>query len=658
MAVGDEVETGVKADRPRLFLSYTRADIDRARPIIAILEDAGFDVWWDQMIEGGDHYLPTTEAALEGADCVVVLWSKLSVDSNWVRDEAQSGRERGRLVPVTLDGTMAPLGFRQIQLIDISGWNGKPDAPEIGRVITAIHRLIDPAKAPASKPASLSPATTGGGGVSRRNLMLGGAGLALVAGGFGAWQMGVFDGTPASDAVMSMAVLPFANLTGDEEQAWFSDGLSNELRQALSRNPRLRVSAPASSRRNENEDDFEIARALGVGAILRGSVQRAAETVRIFVELIEVEGAVVRWSESYDRSFDDVLAVQTEIADTVALSLVLQIAGQENAQQSLEDQRDVGGTENVAAYEAYLRGSELASLSAGPESDAAALAYFDAAIEADPNYAAAHAKRAAMFAATASSSSEADQVSVLFDQSVAAARRAIELAPDLALGHRILGFALYYGQLDRAAAIPHYDRAVQAAPGDATTLSAVALFYAYGDQQQRAMQLMEQVLQLDPLNPQSFRQASAVAYLARDYAKAEVHAEKAIEMNPNIASANYFLGAARLMRRDIEGAIAAFEAEPVPVFSLVGLAIAHDANGDRDQAVASYTAMLDTCGDACLYQQSQVFAQWGDSEEAIERLSRAFETRDPGVLFAPNDGLLDPLRSDPEFDRLLLTLTP
>ena len=129
---GEDSDGQRAAQNPRLFLSYKRADIARARPIIARLEQAGFDVWWDGLIEGGDHYLPTTEAALEGADCVVVLWSNISVDSTWVRDEAQRGRERGRLVPVSLDGTMSPLGFRQLQLIDISSWNGKADAGDLG----------------------------------------------------------------------------------------------------------------------------------------------------------------------------------------------------------------------------------------------------------------------------------------------------------------------------------------------------------------------------------------------------------------------------------------------------------------------------------------------------------------------------------------------
>ena len=97
---------------PSVFLSYSRTDLERARPVIALLEAAGFDLWWDGRLEGGENYLATTEDRLESADCVAVLWSQTSVASHWVRDEAQRGRERGCLVPLSLDGTMAPLLMR------------------------------------------------------------------------------------------------------------------------------------------------------------------------------------------------------------------------------------------------------------------------------------------------------------------------------------------------------------------------------------------------------------------------------------------------------------------------------------------------------------------------------------------------------------------
>lgn len=664
MAQGVEGESGDAPAKPRLFLSYTRADIEAARPIIAILEDAGFEVWWDGLLEGGVNYLPTTEAALEGADCVVVLWSKRSVDSSWVRDEAQSGRERGRLVPVSLDGTMSPLGFRQIQLLDISGWNGDADADEITRMIAAISNLIASHGGPIAEcepskdhdedtPPPPPPAQ-----ISRRNLIIGGVSLAAIGAGIGAWQLDLLPGGAESHPVVAMAVLRFSNLTGDDDQAWFSDGLSNELRQVLARNPLLQVSAPTSSKALEGEDDFAVGRALNVPFILRGSVQLAEGLVRINVELAQVADGVVRWGQTYDREFADVFAIQTEIAEAVALSLVAQIASEREAKQSIEDQQEVGGTNDIRAYEAFMRGMALAELSAGIESDQAALAQFDAAIAADPAYAKAYAMRANQLAAIANKTSDAQGIAALLSRSIEAAGQAIDLEPALASGHLALGFVLNSSQLDRSAAYPHFKLAQELAPGDADVQRSAAIFYAYGDQQALATQMIDRVLELDPLNARAFRSASFIALFARDYSAAIARAQEALALNPNFSSVNYVIGNARLMQGDLPGAQQAFEAEPVALFSLVGLAIVKMRRGMAAQARADFDSMVADYGDASLYQQVQVHAGWGDIAEAVAAFERALEVKDPGLLFAANDPLLDPLREDPDFQRLLLQLTP
>ncbi len=310
--------------RPLVFLSYSRTDLDHARPVIALLEANGIEVWWDGRLEGGENYLLTTETALEGADCVLVLWSQTSVGSHWVRDEAQRGRERGCLVPLSIDGTMAPLGFRQFQILDITGWAGDPACREAERIMGAVKARMDQAErslAPFAVPKAFPVAPAKTSGLSRRALITGGAGLAFGASLIGVWQAGLL--SPAGDARASMVVLRFADLTGNRNGAWFPDGLSNELRSVLARNPRLRVSAPTSSGVVETEDDFAIGRKLGVDYILRGSVQRDAARIRVSAELVQIEGAVVQWAESFDRQLEDVFAVQSEIADTVALSLVV-----------------------------------------------------------------------------------------------------------------------------------------------------------------------------------------------------------------------------------------------------------------------------------------------------------------------------------------------
>ena len=659
-----EDQGDVPDDRPpAVFLSYSRKDLERARPVIALLEGAGFDVWWDGRLEGGENYLATTENRLETADCVAVLWSQTSVASHWVRDEAQRGRERGCLVPLSLDGTMAPLGFRQFQLLDISGWSGDPRDALAERIVTAVRQRAGQDGEPPQLPAvssvgpSVSAASPGpqpGLTLSRRTLMIGGAGLLGGAALIGGWQAGLFSGSGAG--AISMVVLPFANLTGDVSKAWFSNGLSNELRAVLIRNPRLKVAAPTSSGALEGEDEFAIGRKLGVDHILRGSVQRDDTRMKVSAELVEIEGGLVRWAETYDRPLEDVFALQTESAETVALSLVAQTVGESEARTSLAAQQAIGGTKNIAAFEAFLRGHALYDVSAGVESDREALAQFDAAIAADPDYAAAHAMRATMLSGIANAASDASEARALYAQAITAAQRAIALEKRLAQGHLALGFALSNGQLRRAEAMPHYRAAEQLAPGDADALRQVATFYAYGAEHDVAGRMIAQVLELDPLNARAFRSAGFIALFARDYSDVITRMQRALELNPSLASAQYAIAIARLMQGDAAGALEAAKAERVPVFALAATAIAAQRLGDAAQGDAAFARLLAEYGDAALYQQAQVLAQRGQKAEALARLEEAYAKRDSGVLLAANDALLDPLRGEARFEELLSRL--
>ncbi|MEY4237479.1 MAG: hypothetical protein RL339_80, partial [Pseudomonadota bacterium] len=132
-------QTAAAARPTTVFISYSRADQKRALPVIELLERAGYAVWWDGLLEGGERFSRTTAAALKTARAVVVLWSQTSTDSHWVHDEATSGRDRGVLVPLSLDGTEPPLGFRQFQFIDISKGRLRSEAERILRAVAALH---------------------------------------------------------------------------------------------------------------------------------------------------------------------------------------------------------------------------------------------------------------------------------------------------------------------------------------------------------------------------------------------------------------------------------------------------------------------------------------------------------------------------------------
>ncbi len=664
MDSADDASSGV---RPLLFVSYSRGDLARTRPVLDLLEGAGYDVWWDGRLEGGENYLQTTEAALEGADAVVVLWSAASTQSHWVRDEAQRGRERGCLVPLTIDGTMAPLGFRQFQLLDISGWDGQPGSPEAARILVAVRAKagaeqvagqaarVPVAAAPAVPTAVPAAAQQAGGpALSRRTLMIGGAGVAGAAGLLGAWQFGIF-GSPASAAI-SMVVLPFANETGDPAKQYFSEGLSRELRSVLARNPRLQVAAPTSSSVIQSEDDFAIGRKLGVGHILRGSVQRDTARVRVSAELVEIKGGLVRWARTYDRALEDVFAVQSEIAQTVAVSLVAEVATASEAQKAAAAQQDVGGTQNVAAYEAFLRGYALYEVSAGTDSDRAALTQFDAAIAADPGYAAAHAMRSTMLAAIANNvaSGEAESAE-LFGEAIAAAERALQIEKRLPRGHLALGFALNNGKLSRAAATPHFRAAQELAPGDADVLRSVAGFLAYGSEVPQAEQMIAKVLALDPLNARAYRSAGYISLFARDYPSVVSRMERGLTLNPSLSSAQFGIAIARLMQNDPTGALKAAEAEAGEAYALTAIAVARHRLGDAAGSDAALSKLASAYDDSH-YQQAQVHAQRGNTAEALAQLETGYAMRDPGMLWMPNDPLLDPLRGEAAFKNLLSRL--
>lgn len=634
-----------------IFLSYARGDQPRVEALASALNETGYSIWWDKQIEGGRHFAKDIEKEISAAKAVIVVWSESSVESNWVLDEASFGRDEGKLVPVSFDGTMPPFGFRQIQSIDFSAW------PKDSSAFDALQRSLEitfgrePASSEAIGTSAKGP--VGSTGLSRRNLVLGGIGLAGGAAALASWQVGWFGPSPAR--TMSMAVLRFENLTGDDG-SWFSDGLSNELRQVLSRNPLLRVSAPTSSTVTTEKDDFALGRALGVGNILRGTVQRAGETVRIFAELVEIADGFVKWSESYDREFSDVLSVQSEIADTVAFALVAQIASEEEARNSLDQQKAIGGTENFEAYRAYLHGMAYFDLSSGTRSDRSALERFDEAIALDPGFAKAHSMRALALAAVAGAGNDVAEIDRFYASSITAARKAIELEPLLAQAYVALGFSQAYGNLDMAGAYPNVRKAHELAPGDPGIIGNVAMIYAYGEDHRVAKQLAAQMRELDPLNPRTFRTAGFIALLGRNFGATIEHMRQALDLNAKLASANYGTGIAHLALGDFAAAKSSFEAEPVPIFGLTGLAIAEQALGDREAAENALASMVAEYGDACLYQQAQVQAQWGRKSESVELLSRALEKRDPGMLFARNDVLLDPVRPEPGFDKVILPL--
>jgi TolB-like protein/tetratricopeptide (TPR) repeat protein len=614
--------------------------------VIRALESAGYSVWWDGKLEGGERYLKTTQAALEGAKAVVVLWSKNSTGSHWVHDEAMLGRDRSRLVPLMMDGTEPPLGFRQFQAIDLSSrGRGKRTA-----ALDAMLRAVAALHGRSSSPPGVVGQANLGRPVSRRAVMAGSAAALAAAGAGAAYWSGLFG--PGEANARSVAVLPFDNLSGDPRRDYFSDGLAAEIRAQLARNPMLDVAAQTSSNRfrDSNDDARTISRALGVGYLLDGNVRPTGSVVRISAELIDGRTGYSRWSQSFDRPIADVFAVQEEIARAVTAALTAQ----------LEDGRPgdgaTGGTSNLAAYDAQLRGKDLFDRGVDEASDRAALAHFDAAIAADPNYALAHAARARALAVIGNQYEQGDARRATYAQAIEAAQRATSLAAGVAETHSALGFALFHGRLDARAARAPYERSFALGGGEADILSRYATYCARCGRFEAARQAVARAVALDPLNPRTHRQIGDVEYSARRYAEAIPPLRRALELNPSLAIAHSAIGAGLLMLGRIDEAKAEYDKEPSSLFKLPGLAIIARRQGRGPEAARALQQLTSEHGDNSLYQQAQILAQWGEVPAALARLREAIAKIDSGLIYLRNDPFVDPLRSDAAFNDLLSRL--
>jgi TolB-like protein len=617
-----------------VFISYARADRPRVAPLAEALAAKGFDVWWDALIEGGAGFAAIIEAKLQAADAVIVAWSATSVTSDWVRDEAAHARDRKRIVPVSLDGTDPPLGFRQYHTVDLSKWRGRADAPDLASVIAGIAGVGVGEQVAATRRAISV--------VDRRKaLMLGGGAVAVIGGG-----LVVFNPFGGGRLANSVAVLPFANMSSDKDQSYFSDGLSEEIRSALARNPALKVAAPTSANtfRDKSADAKVIGSKLGVAYLLEGSVRRAGDVVRIAAELVDAKTGFSKWSQSFDRQLTDVFAVQSEIASVVSDALAVRVAAAKPG---------VGGTTNVVAYDAFLKGRALFNSDAGEESDRAALAQFDSAIAADPNYAAAYAARSRTLAGIANQYAKANELRALNQDVLATAQRAVKLAPDLAAAQLALGQAFYTGLFDVQNARGPFDRAAALGSGDADILVLYATYMAYTANSRKAAEAIERAVDLDRLNPRTFRTGGLVRYMARRFADAIPLSRQALALDPKIRSAYGRMGFSYLMLGKNDEARTAFLAEPGALLRLPGIAIVERRLGNVMESRAALAEMTKEMGDGARYQEAQIMAQWGDRDAAIGALKRAASVGDSGLLQAGVDPMLDPLRNDARFTQLL-----
>ncbi len=629
---------------PSLFLSYSREDLKRAQPLIAVLEAAGYSVWWDGLLEGGVTFSKATEAALESAAAVVVLWSKTSVHSHWVHDEATRGRDRKCLVPISIDGSEPPLGFRQFQVIDFSKWRGKQGSQEIDSLLRAISGVHGERASPTKTPKH---------GVDRRHIILGATTTVVALGGaFAVWKSGILGGDRVTGN--SIAVLSFANLSGVKDQDYFSDGLSAEVRSELARNRTISVVAQASSDvfKNHKEDAVTIARRLGVAYLLDGNVRVSGNIVRIVADLINGKTGAIQWSKSFERKMDDIFVVQSEIAGAVVSALTAQVAAAASAKGKIV----LGGTDNVIAFDNYLQGQALYQSAEDEAGERAALARFDAAIAADPKFAAAYAARARSLTVVANQYGDVATIKRFTDMAVESARHAVSLAPDLADAQSTLALTLFQGRLDVKAARKPFDLSRQLGEGDASVMARFALYAAATGRFAQAQDAMAKALVLDPLNPLLYRASGTIYYVAGRYDEAITAMQKALSLNPKLSGTYARIGMAQLALGLNKQAKVSCLSETHKWTRGACLAIAERRLGDNAAADVALKTLTDDKVVVSDYQQAQVHAQWGDIPAAIADLERAYTAGDTGLIYLRNDPMLNVLHTDAAYARLLKTI--
>jgi adenylate cyclase len=412
LKTGGPLQGSATTSMADVFVSYARSDKARVAPLVAAIEEMGWTVWWDPDMCPGQEFDRQIALELKAATAVLVVWTRNSVESRWVRGEAREGAERGILVPIRFERADLPIDVRTLHTTDFDGWQEDPRSPQAQEVMRALSTMI-------TRQRALQSAAT------------------------------ISDPGPAPSvrghARLAICVLPFANMSGDPEQEYFSDGITEDIITDLSKVSALAVTSRNSAFvfKGKHVDIPKVARELKVDHVLEGSVRKAGGRVRITAQLVNGSSNDHIWAERYDRDLSDIFALQDEISEAIVKALKLKLLPEER--QAIEQR----GTSNVEAYNLYLMGRQL--YVSGPDGNArraaAIIRLCARATEIDSGYASAWALMAHAQMILRRSDGEKG------DSGLIAAERALALDPNLPEAHaakaRILADA---GRHDEASA--------------------------------------------------------------------------------------------------------------------------------------------------------------------------------------------------------------
>jgi TolB-like protein/tetratricopeptide (TPR) repeat protein len=465
-------------------------------------------------------------------------------------------------------------------------------------------------------------------------------------------------GTPrqseaATVSAKSIAVLPFDNLSRDPDNAFFAEGVQDEILTRLAKVADLKVIARTSTQKFKSApaDLRDVAKQLDVTNILEGSVQKVNDQVRVNVQLINALTNAHLWAEIYDRKLTDIFTVESDIAKTIADQLQAKLTGSEKRMMAAQP------TTDTTAYELYHKGRSLWEKRTG-DNIPKAIAFFEQAIARDPNYALAYAGLASAYILspfyTGADRREAGS------KAKEAALKALRLDPNLAEAHAALGKVLFFSEIDLAGATREYKRAIELKPNDADahhwfsndSLAALGQF-------DEAIAEGKRSVELDPLSIVINADLGETFFYARRFDESVAQLRKTLEIDPTSFYAHYNLGIALQAKGDLSGAITEYEkakqlSDNPAVATFWAQAKAHAGDKDAARRMLSELDEISKHREVVGYLRALLYLSLNNKDEALRWLEQGFEERDgSNICWINVDPLLDPLHGDPRFETLV-----
>jgi TolB-like protein/Flp pilus assembly protein TadD len=640
-----------------VFISYASQDKAVADAIVEALEKAGLKCWIaPRDVDAGALYADAIVRSISGAKAFVLVLSANAIVSSHVGKEIERASSKKRpILALRIDAAALTPGLEyflsESQWIEAQAGNMEP---AFAKLIAAIRKSA-PA-APGVGPAVTRPTSTSSAAQaqSRRNRMLLAAGLAVVAITLAAlyapkvWlakHPPTEQPTPtAAIADKSIAVLPFVDMSEKHDQEYFADGLSEELANVLGKIPDLRVIGHASSFqfKGKTDDLRGITTQLGVAHVVEGSVRRSGEHVRVTAQLIRVSDGVHEWSGTYDRTVDDLLQVQSEIAMSLARALQLSVATVQSAPGTSRP--------NAEAYDAYLRGLHAFDLYSRDGFEEASSLY-QRATELDPQFVPAYEGLAGTHLLQALYGFVPAQPG--FARVREEAEHLLKRDSESVYGHMLLCRYHITFSWDWSAAGRECAAALARDPHNWAVLYQAAELALVIGETEKSVRLFREILSIDPLNADTHLEMSAPLVRLGRFADAAEEARRGLAITPTYAYGHYYLGTALLADGKLEEARRAYQLEAPEGGQQSGLAIAYFALGQKRESAANLAAFVRDHGGDGPFMIAQTYAYLGEPDRAFEALERAYRQKDASLQYVKDDWLMRSLQRDPRYKAFL-----